>query len=406
MKNTTANENELTKLTAIIDEQRAENFRLRNVIENLPGSVYWKNKDGIYLGFNSYSLEKLYSQGSALETSPESKLGKSDYDFFPKNVADEYRQNDLEVMKTGKELIKEEAFTLANGKILIQLSSKRPLREENGDIVGIVGNTVDITYLKKIEEELRDAKERAEIANGIKTEFIRNMEHDIRTPFNGVWGLANYLWRHEIDSQKKELLANITNCAKELLDYCNGILDYSKNEFGSLPISERKFNIRKLIDSVITIEAPPARIKDLNLKLDYDDKIPQILVGDSYRLSRVLINLVSNAIKFTQRGLITLTVKLAKQQDKRNIIMQFIVDDTGMGIPQEKQDFIYEKFTRITPSNKGIYTGIGLGLRIVKQFVDEMEGEIDLKSEMGKGSSFMCTLPFKLPLLDQMVEES
>lgn len=326
--------------------------------------------------------------------------------FFPKNVADEYRQNDLEVMKTGKELIKEEAFTLANGKILIQLSSKRPLREENGDIVGIVGNTVDITYLKKIEEELRDAKERAEIANGIKTEFIRNMEHDIRTPFNGVWGLANYLWRHEIDSQKKELLANITNCAKELLDYCNGILDYSKNEFGSLPISERKFNIRKLIDSVITIEAPPARIKDLNLKLDYDDKIPQILVGDSYRLSRVLINLVSNAIKFTQRGLITLTVKLAKQQDKRNIIMQFIVDDTGMGIPQEKQDFIYEKFTRITPSNKGIYTGIGLGLRIVKQFVDEMEGEIDLKSEMGKGSSFMCTLPFKLPLLDQMVEES
>ena len=405
MANTRIKQTELDRLIEIIQEQRAENFRLRNVIENLPGSIYWKDKNGIYLGFNAYSLEKLYSQG-IIQNISDSKLGKSDYDFFPKSVADDYRKNDLEVMMTGKELVKEEIVTLSNDTHINQLSIKRPLRAENGEIVGIVGNTVDITYLKKIEAELRDAKEKAEIANNIKTEFLRNMEHDIRTPFNGVWGLAHYLWRHEEDPQKKELLANITNCAKELLDHCNGILDYSKHELGSLPILARKFNIRKLIDGIISIESPPAILKELTLSLEYDERIPLIIIGDSYRLSRILINLVSNAIKFTREGYITIKVRLAKLVDKRNIIMQFIIDDTGMGIPPEKQDFIYERFTRISPSNRGIYKGIGLGLRMVKQFTDEMDGEIELQSDLGKGSRFICNLPFKLPLLDEMVDDN
>ncbi|MBA3660257.1 MAG: PAS domain-containing protein [Gammaproteobacteria bacterium] len=401
-----SNDEQTEQLKSTIEEQRAEIFRLRNVIETLPGSVYWKDKEGIYLGFNTYSLEKMQKVGlktyKYVKTTEHKhvRVGKTDYDFFSQKVADEYRKNDLEVMQSGQEIVKEEAITLPNGEILIQLSSKSPLRDEMGKIVGLVGNTVDISHLKKIEEELRKAKETAEKANSIKTEFIRNMEHDIRTPFNGVWGLANYLWQHEKDVKKKELLAHITNCAKELLDYCNGILDYSKIELGSLPFLERKFNVQKLIDSVVTIEAPPAKLKDLNLTLNCADNIPQILVGDSYRLQRILINLVSNAIKFTQNGEIKLTVILAKRRGKRSVIMQFIVEDTGMGIPQEKQDLIYEKFTRISPSSKGIYKGIGLGLRIVKQFIEEMEGEVDLKSELGKGSTFICTLPFKLPLLD------
>ncbi len=305
-----------------------------------------------------------------------------------------------------KYLVRQHTTALPNGEKIIQLSSKIPLRDEKGNIIGVIGNTVDITALKKIETELREAKEKLEKANSIKTEFIRNMEHDIRTPFSGVWGITNVLWQRETEPEKKELLGDVTNCTKELLDYCNGILDYAKIEQGNLPLLEKKFNIHKLIDSVITIETPPAKYKKLNLTLEYDENLPIILVGDQYRLQRILINLVSNAIKFTQQGEVKLCVKLVKLQDNKNAIIRFIVEDTGIGIPQEKQDFIYEKFAKVIPSNKGTYKGIGLGLKIVKQFIEEMGGEIDLKSEPGQGSTFVCTLPFKLPLVSDIAEDN
>lgn len=399
-------DDEVEQLKRIVKEQHADIFRLKSVIDNLPGSIYWKDKNGVYLGRNTYSHEK--SKSVNIEDSAstlDSPIGKTDYDYFSKEIADGYRKHDIEVMESGEELVREEITTLPNGEQLIQLSSKRPLRDEKGNVVGVVGNTVDITHLKKIEAELREAKEKLERGDIIKTEFIRNMEHDIRTPFNGVWGIANYLWQNETVPAKKELLGDVTNCAKELLDYCNGILDFSKIEQGNLPLLEKKFNTRKLVDSVMLIEIPAAKLKKLNFTLKYDENLPVVLMGDQYRLQRVLINLVSNAIKFTQQGDVKLQVKLAKKPDDKNAIVSFIVEDTGIGIPQEKQDFIYEKFARVIPSNKGTYKGIGLGLRIVKQFMEEMGGEIDLKSESGKGSTFICTLPFKLPLINDMVED-
>jgi len=398
-------DDEVEQLKRMVREQRAEIFRLKNIIDNLPGSIYWKDRDGVYIGRNAYSHEKMRNTNLEKNTTQNSLIGKTDYDIFAKEVADKYRQHDLEVMESRQELVREELVTLPNGETLVQLSSKRPLRDEIGNIVGIVGNTVDITNLKKIETELRKAKEQLERANIIKTEFIRNMEHDIRTPFNGIWSIASYLWENETDLAKKALLGDVSHCAKELMDYCNDILDFSKAEQGNLPLLEKKFSIRKVIDSVMLIEMPPAKHKKLTLTLDYDDKLPPVLIGDQYRLQRVLINLVSNAIKFTNNGYVKLHAKLAKRLDDKNVIVSFIVKDTGIGIPQEKQDFIYEKFARIIPSNKGIYKGIGLGLRIVKQFMEEMHGEIDLRSELGKGSTFICSLPYKLPLIDDMVED-
>lgn len=391
---------DVIQLKHTIKQLESEVYLLKNIIENLPGSIYWKNKDGVYLGRNATSGESMRRMNFPWRL--EDIIGKTDHDLFDKAMADNFRQHDLQVMESGKETSQEEVAYLANDEKIIQLSTKCPLYDEKGIIVGIVGNTVDISHLKQIEAELREAKEQAEQANIIKTEFIRNMEHDIRTPFSGVWGLANQLHQHETEPFKKEILADITNCAKELLDYCNGILDFSKIESGTLSFLEKKFNIKELINSIILIESPPAKLKKLQLTLEYDPNIPSILIGDQYRLQRILINLVSNAIKFTHQGHVNLIAKLIKQLDKQ-VIIRFIVKDTGIGIPQEKQDFIFEKFTRLNPSNKGIYKGIGLGLRIVKQFMDEIGGEIDLKSEYSKGSSFICTLPFRLPLISDIV---
>ncbi len=369
---------------------------LRKIFDKLPGNVWWKDKDLIYQGCNDRVIEVL-----GLSSQSEF-IGKTDHDLWDDPIAKKLEEADLQVINNGTPLHNEEIIVHSDGSRAVMLTNKSPLFDDEGNIIGILGTSTDITERKRNEEALRQAKEEAEEANYIKMKFIRNMEHDIRTPFNGIWGLANYLWRHETDDKKKEYLGDITQCAKELLDFCNDILDFSKIESGNLPVISKKFEIKKLISSIVTVETPPAKHKNLKLTLDYSREMPKIIIGDKYRLYRILINLVSNAIKFTNDGGVIITVKPVKMLDKRNVIIQFIVKDSGIGIPPDKQDMIYEKFSRIEPSNEGRYKGIGLGLRIVKQFLEEMDGEIAVTSQPAVGSEFICTIPFKLPLLDEL----
>ena len=175
-----------------------------------------------------------------------------------------------------------------------------------------------------IEHELRQAKQLAEQANVIKNEFMRNMEHDIRTPFNGVLAMTTCLRDIEEDVTKKEYLNNIAESAQELLDYCNSILDFSKIEAGMLAVVNKKFNFKKLVYATIKIERPAAICKKLALKLNYAANIPNILVGDYYRLQRVLINLISNAIKFTATGHVELQVALLSQTTK-SVLLRFYI---------------------------------------------------------------------------------
>ena len=390
-------------LQTTVEFLEAENFRLKSVIEHLPGSIYWKDKEGVYLGRNTFSLEKMQSveleHGSTVK---DDVIGKTDYDLFPKEVADRYREHDLTVMRTQKEHVVEEATTLPSGRTIIQLSTKRPVYDQKGEVIGVVGNTVDITHLKEIEAELRREHARAEQANLIKTEFMRNMEHDIRTPFSGVLGMTRYLWETEENPTKKECLNDIVQCAQELLDYCNSILDFSKIESGMHFVAEKKFHLQEIVKSAVKMELPAAKLKQLQLEVDYDESIPVVLVGDPHRIHRILVNLLSNAIKFTQQGHVKLTV-IRLSKDASSPLVRFMIEDTGVGIPEEKQDYVFEKFARLSLSNKGFHKGIGLGLRIVKQFMHEIEGEIDLISAVGQGTQFICTIPFRRPLTDDFV---
>jgi signal transduction histidine kinase len=258
--------------------------------------------------------------------------------------------------------------------------------------------------ISAIENELRQAKELVKQSKVIKTEFMRNMEHDIRTPFNGVLAMASCLRDLETDVAKKEYLSHIADSAQELLDYCNSILDFSKIAAGMLAVVNKKFDFKKLVYAIIKIELPAAICKKLELKITYANNIPNVLVGDYYRLQRILINLISNAIKFTATGYIQLHASLL-QQTAKSVLLRIIVADTGVGIATEHQEYIFEKFSRISLSNKGTYKGIGLGLGIVKQFMQEMGGEIDLLSSIGEGTRFICTIPFDLPLSNDFVNE-
>lgn len=269
--------------------------------------------------------------------------------------------------------------------------------DETGECCGITGIAIDVTREKIAEHILRKAKEEAELADQLKTEFIRNMEHDIRTPLSGIQGLAAILRAQESSTSKRDLLDDIMHCARDLLDYCNGILDFSRIEAGTLPLLEKNFDVRHLLADILSIEKPAAHAKNLTLTANCTAQMPVMLNGDIWRLRHILINLVSNAIKFTFSGHVSIHVYPVSRADNNSLLTAFSVDDSGIGIEPEKQEIIYEKFARLSPASHGRHKGPGLGLRIVRQFVNEMGGRIELKSTPGKGSTFTCILPFQMP---------
>ena len=377
----------------LIFENKKLKSQLSAIIKGLPGSIYYKDPQGVYLGANDHAWQMIGL------SSEDEIIGKTDFDLFSVAEAKQFRINDLEVMHTKQEVVREEVVLSSEGKTLVQLSTKKALIAKDGSVLGILSNTIDITLFKKLEIELLEAKEKAELENQTKTNFIRNIEHDIRTPFSGIYGLTEYLYSKETDPNKKEMLEEIKNSAKELLDYCNGILDLSNIDSNMHAIIEKPFNLRDLINGVIKIETPAAHLKMLVITSQIDDELPVILIGDPQRLQRILINLLSNAIKFTNTGHVKLMVVVGKWIDNRHTIIRFILEDTGIGIPLDQQDRIYEKFYRLDPTNRGIYKGSGLGLYVVKQSLAEIGGDIQLKSMGGVGSTFICDVPFKLPLL-------
>jgi two-component system aerobic respiration control sensor histidine kinase ArcB len=382
-------------------KQKEENkdILLEEIISNLPGNVYWKNREGVYLGCNT-NLAKMINLSSSKEV-----MGKTLDQIFPDapDVAKNISEEDEKIMQENRPRSFEENGLNLNRQPAVYLTSKVPLHDAQGEVIGLLGLSFDITERKTLEENLKEAKEKAETASALKSDFIRNMEHDIRTPVSGLFGITHMLAKQEKDEKKKEILEVVEKAAKELLDFTNSILEFSKIESEAIPILEKKFGLKQLVESVVALEMPPALNKNLKLELNYPKNMSTTLIGDAHRLKRMLINLVSNAVKFTNEGFVKLSVILAKQEDKK-VILQFKIEDSGIGIPKEKQNFIYEKFMRGTPSNQGKYKGQGLGLRIVKQFIHEMEGEIDVKSEEGEGTTFVCTLPFKLPLIENALD--
>jgi len=375
-------------------------YLLENIISLIPGHVYWKDKNGKYLGCNN-------EQAKALELRANKDIvNKIPYENLSAEDAQALRESDNNVLKNGETITVEEPGIRTNGTTGIFLTKKAPLYDKDESIMGLLGVSFDITERKEQERELKQAKEQAEKANRLKSDFISNMEHDIRTPLIGIYGMMDILAKQETDPEKKPLMYDMTMCAKELMDFCNGILDFSKIETESFPIVSKSFALQKLVDSVITIEMMAAKNKKLNLLSEFDKQLPQVVISDPYRLKRILINLVSNAVKFTKEGGVKISVSLDKKDTQnRKIVVKFVVTDTGMGIPADKKALIYEPFIKVSPSNRGLYKGLGLGLRIVKQFVGELDGDIHLKSEVGKGSTFTLFLPFKIPLSDEIIDE-
>jgi two-component system aerobic respiration control sensor histidine kinase ArcB len=382
-----------------------ENEELYLIIDNIDASVYWKDTSGRYLGCNKYML--LMSGFSTRDK----LIGKKDSDMPWFKIADELRAIDISVLKNGIFEGEETPLTASKRKIIFH-TKKTILFDNQKKVIGIIGVSMDITkkkkaeiLLKKNQAQLLEEKNKAQAANQAKSEFLRNMEHQLRTPFSGIYSIVEMLAQSETDPEKKALL-ELTYCsAKELLDLLNDIIDFSRNLSEPTAIISKKFDLKILVRKAITMQQATANKKGLELSFEYDSNLPTIFLSDPNRLRRIILNLLSNAIRFTEKGGVSIKVSLGKHLDEKNLILQLIITDTGIGISPDVQPLIYEKFYRVYPANQNKYLGAGLGLHVVKELITDLEGEIDVTSTPNKGTTFVCTLPFKRPLLDNIINE-
>ena len=375
--------NERMRAEETLSEERRV---LRALIDNVPDFMYVKDAQSRFVVANA-SLA-----GSMGVKSSEELLHKTDFDFYPKELADAYYQDEQNVIRTKQPLFnREEQGFDADGNRIWLLTTKVPLYDKNGRVTGVAGIGRDITHLKKTQEEMQKATEAAEAASRAKSEFLANMSHEIRTPLNGVMGMTDLALDTELTAEQREYLETVKMSGDSLLTVINDILDFSKIEAGKIDLENIDFNLRESLETTLKTLALRADEKGLELLCEVAPGVPEIVRGDSSRLRQIVVNLVGNAIKFTDVGEVAIKVQLESREGSE-CVCQFTVADSGIGIPEDKRESIFDPFSQADTSTTRKYGGTGLGLTISTRLVRMMGGKIWMESEMGSGSQFHFTV--------------
>jgi two-component system, sensor histidine kinase and response regulator len=366
-------------------ELRHQQEFLREVIDLIPGFVFAKDHEGRFLLANK-GLAEHHGQAS------DGLIGRTDREVMLNPAeAEPIMADDREVIALGhQKVISAELITDRQGSHRWMQTIKRPLRCIDGR-TGVVGMAMDITERKVAEEQLAQARDDAEAASRAKSMFLANMSHEIRTPMNGVIGMISLLLDTPLNPEQREFASTVRSCAESLLTIINDILDFSKIEAGKLQFDEVDFDLAETVESSIEILAEPAHARGLELAALIRREVPRTLRGDPGRIRQVLLNLINNGIKFTERGEVVVEISLKSRTETHSEILVSI-RDTGIGMDSETLTRLFEAFTQADASTTRRFGGTGLGLAICRRLVEMMDGTIGVESEPGKGSCFWFTM--------------
>ncbi len=363
---------------------------LKTIIDNVPDLIFIKDRAGRFVAVNAAMLRVLN-----VETEEE-VLGKTDFDFSPPELAANYVADDQTVMRSGQPMIDQEEFAPdPAGDEVWLLTTKVPLRDASGNVTGLVGIGRDITNRKRAEQELLAAKEAADSANRAKSDFLANMSHEIRTPMNAIIGMTELVLDTRLAQSQREYLLMVRESGESLLTVINEILDFSKIEAGKLELDNTLFDLRECLGDTMKSLALRAHHKNLELAFRVERDVPRALIGDVGRLRQIIVNLVGNAIKFTEKGEVVVDVRCIVQT-KDAAKCHFTVSDTGIGIPEEKLESIFNEFEQVDSSTTRRFGGTGLGLAISSRLVDLMGGKIWVESTVDQGSEFHFNIEYAL----------
>jgi len=382
--------NEVQRQKEIAECQLKENNdKLNTILESTRALIFSLDSKLNYTAFNTVfksTLEKLYNLSPVLGNSFIEDIAlEKDRELFTECIG--------KCLKGEHLIVTEELGDPDKGSIYYDLNFNS-IVDEKGKVKGVAVYGQDITVRKQAEREILEAKFEAERVAKAKSEFLSNMSHEIRTPMNAIIGLSELLLKEKLTDKQHENMRSIKYSADNLLVIINDILDFSKIESGKIEFEEVNFDIFLKVQEIKKTFVFKAEEKGITLKFRVDEKIPQFLVGDPFRLNQILLNLLSNAVKFTNNGTVTLELSLIEDR-KDNVVIQFDVIDTGIGIPKDKLASVFESYTQAYTDITRRFGGTGLGLAITRQLVTMQQGEISLDSEAGKGTTFTVKLAFQ-----------
>ncbi len=352
---------------------------LRALLSSTPDLIYFKDCHGRFIQISRSMCAMLKI------AAPEDAIGKTDFDFYSARYAKQAFDAERRIMATGEALVGfEEKETRPDGTDVWVSTTKVPLRGADGAIIGIMGISRDVTDKKKAEEE-------AVRANESRLIFLANMSHEIRTPLNGVIGFSNLLLDTALDDEQKEFAEGVQSSSESLLSLVNEVLDFSKIEAGRIELESVEFTLRDTAAKCLKLVSIQARHKGLELRSSVDPACPEMVFGDVTRVRQILLNLLNNAIKFTERGSVVLEVLPGRGEVAG--ALRFEVRDTGIGIDAAGIEKIFEPFTQADASTTRRFGGTGLGLSISRALVNLMGGDFQVESVPGKGSTFAFEVP-------------